>query len=937
MPFDDRRLDLRIQADFRSAARTAALAVALVSLVVLAIDITGLREPRLALPDELAMHPAMAVSLFLAGVSLWCLLPKRRNRWLAGVGYISAALVALIGLFTLVVLLLGAASTAGQLPAGWIKPLWFSGFFRIGLNTACAILAVGIALSLIDLKGVLRGWAMQIPAFAVWLVALTAIIGYLDDVRGLHAVQAHSNMSALTSVVMFMLATAALFARPGAGFIRHMCEGNAGSALLRRLLPLTFAIPLVAGWIRLTGEKAGWYSPDAGAVLFTVLNILFFITFVILAIAPLNALLREGRRTSEKLQKEKVTLEAILEGADHSIITVDTDGTIMTFNRAAQRWSGYSAEEVIGRQNLTLLHDDEEIVERARQLSLELKRPIDPGFNVLVEKSRLGIIEEQQWQQVRKDGSRFPISKTITTLRNSDGKITGFLSIASDITKRLEVDRMKGEFISTVSHELRTPLTSIRGALALLDGGMVGGVTDEAQGLVHIAYNNSERLIRLVNDILDVEKIAAGKLAFNFRRVALGAFLKECVAANREYAKLHDVEFRFTDRAPGSYASVDSDRLSQVVANLLSNAAKFSPVGSEVEMTLTPGALGLRVSVADRGPGIPEDFQSQLFTRFAQVDSSDQRQVGGTGLGLSICKAIIERMNGVIGYEPRDGGGSVFYFELPEVHAGKMRSNRATPTAKADPHVLVCGGDPEAVSQLSAVLGARGFSVDAAPDADAAREKLKAGTYDAIVLDILLPGADGLTFMKELRAEPATAGLPVVVMSTAPAEESDEDIWGGVLAPLDWLQKPVDTERLQQLLCDALEERAKGQEPMRILHVEDDADLRAIVRSALADDAQVSEASGLREARQKLESQTFDLVILDLRLPDGMGDQLIATDILNLREIPVLIFSAYEVGPDIAECVAGVLAKGRTTNEQLVEAVRSLARQYRRLAGAESA
>lgn len=932
MPFDDKRVDARIQARlFMATADVAALLTAFVALAILALQAFAPSWWYGFSPNGVAMHSNTALGLFASGFSLWLLLHKRRGQWFRRLGYVAAVFVTLLGALTLLELIFRIHLGIDRLlPGGSGSGTQFSVMSQMGLNTAFCLLALGVALLLIDARGVARGWAMQLPAVVVWLISLAAIIGYLDDVRGLHTIQTYSDMSILTSALLFVLSTGALFARPGAGFIRHMAEGNPGSTLLRRMLPLTVIIPLAIGWFRLRGEKAGWYSLDGSAVVFTVVDMMFFIIFILLAIAPLNAMLREVRRTNDKLAKEKATLAGILEGADHAIISMGLDGVIATFNRAAQRWLGYSEEEMVGKRSLMALHDEQEVLEHARELSLELQRTIEPGFEAMVAKARLGFGEEQEWSYIRKDGTRFPVSQTVTALRNAEGTIVGFLAVASDITQRLEVDRMKSEFISTVSHELRTPLTSIRGALGLLESGSVknsSGDNAADEELIHIAYNNSERLIRLVNDILDVEKIAAGKLAFNFKSMSLGACLKESLIANREYARQHDVELALRNELPGSWVNVDADRLAQVMANLISNACKFSPAGSTVEVIVDHGPLGVRVSVADRGSGIPEGFHSRIFDRFAQADSSDHRRTGGTGLGLNICKAIIERMGGAIGYAPRPRGGSLFYFDLPLVKSNEAGSGDEEGSAAAGvPRILVCDGDHGVAGQLADILVAGGFRADLASDADSARRKLSANSYAALVTDVLLPGADGLSFLREIRDRPETAGLPVIMISMTPGKGQEEVLQGGILAPLDWLKLPVNPDALLRLLHDSL--HIGGQRDVRILHVEDDADLRAVVRSTLVPEAEVVSAANIHEARHFLEKESFDLVILDLMLPDGSGDHLVDIETLDLTGVPVLVFSAYEPGPALAARVDGVLAKARTTNTELVHTVQHLLRRH---------
>ena len=243
--------------------------------------------------------------------------------------------------------------------------------------------------------------------------------------------------------------------------------------------------------------------------------------------------------------------------------------------------------------------------------------------------------------------------------------------ILDDITGRKEesqrADRLKDEFIATVSHELRTPLTSIAGALRLLTGGPAHGLPDSALRLLTIANSNGQRLIRLVNDILDIEKIASGKIVFVRRLVELRSLVTQAIEANRGFAEAYDVRVELNDAAVRGELHSDPDRLFQVLNNLLSNAIKFSPPGGTVELAIEQRGDNVRVCVRDHGPGIPDEFKPRIFERFAQADATDTRQKGGTGLGLNIVKQIVTRLGGQVGFADAPGGGTVFYADFPQL------------------------------------------------------------------------------------------------------------------------------------------------------------------------------------------------------------------------------------------------------------------------------
>jgi signal transduction histidine kinase len=231
--------------------------------------------------------------------------------------------------------------------------------------------------------------------------------------------------------------------------------------------------------------------------------------------------------------------------------------------------------------------------------------------------------------------------------------------------ERKRLDRLKDEFVSTVSHELRTPLTSIAASLGLLVGKIAGILPGPAARLLSIAYTNTQRLVRLLNDILDIEKLESGRVVFDFAKVNVRLLIEHAIEANRDFAESHNVRIRLLDSASSDEVRADADRFAQVMTNLLSNSIKFSPAGSEVVVSIAKRADSLRISVRDHGVGISPEFRPHLFEKFAQADATNARQKGGTGLGLSIVKQIVERLGGEVGYDDAPGGGAVFHIDLP--------------------------------------------------------------------------------------------------------------------------------------------------------------------------------------------------------------------------------------------------------------------------------
>jgi PAS domain S-box-containing protein len=332
------------------------------------------------------------------------------------------------------------------------------------------------------------------------------------------------------------------------------------------------------------------------------------------------------------------------------------DGYFRQLNPAWQRALGWTPAELMARPYLEFVHPDDRSVTATEGQRLQLG-----GGSVDFENRYLAKDGSYRWVSWRSSIS-------------PDGSL--IYAVARDIQERKRVEQMKNDFVSVVSHELRTPLTSIRGSLGLIAGGVAGELPEKARLLVDIAAKNSDRLMRLINDILDVEKIESGEMGFRFSPVELMPLVEAAVDGNRAYAQAYEVELRIVRAVDGVRVWADPDRLLQVMANLLSNGAKFSPRGGVVEVEVVARGGEVRVAVTDHGRGIPADFQARIFEKFAQADSSSTRQKGGTGLGLSISRAIVERHRGRISFTSEPRGRTCFFFDLPEWGGGAIEPSR---------------------------------------------------------------------------------------------------------------------------------------------------------------------------------------------------------------------------------------------------------------------
>jgi signal transduction histidine kinase/DNA-binding response OmpR family regulator len=603
----------------------------------------------------------------------------------------------------------------------------------------------------------------------------------------------------------------------------------------------------------------------------------------------LEHLQHNTQAANSALAEGQARLQSILDHARDPILLVADGSVIATANIAAAEQFRLPAETMVGRPIQDFV----------------------PAFG-----TRSGEV-----LGLRPDNTSFPVEMSVGSY--NDGTGTAAVCVLRDVTERRRLEQLKSEFVSTVSHELRTPLTSIRASLGLVVGGVAGEVSEDVRELLEIAHNNSERLVLLVNDILDMEKIESGRLEFRRERQNARRLLEQAVEANRAYGTQFNVTLAL-EVAEGEDAAVyaDAARIQQVLANLISNAAKFSPAGGSVEVGLVADAGTVTFRVRDHGRGIPPEFRNRIFQRFAQADSSDVRQKGGTGLGLSISKAIVEHHGGSIDFEDAEGGGTCFWFTLPRLAEPLARvPAAATAPGQNRRRALVVEDDADVALLLGRILGQHGWDSEVARNAAEAFESLDRAHFDAMTLDLMLPDEDGLSLFRRLRQRPDGRALPVIVIS-AIADRGRVQLNGDAVGVVDWLDKPIDQLRLREALRQALH---ASDRPARILHVEDDQDILRVVSAVMGEEAEMIPARSLAEARSVLaRDDGFALVIVDVGLPDGSGLDLLAELRHRPKPPPVLIFSASDYDPGTARYVAASLVKSRTENGELHDTIRHL-------------
>lgn len=375
--------------------------------------------------------------------------------------------------------------------------------------------------------------------------------------------------------------------------------------------------------------------------LITLTTILLVLAVIIVLLITTIANKNIEKINNELTQRAKYT-RIILDNIKDGIITINDDFIVESCNLAAEFIFEYSSLEIMGKKiDLLLRHEIEGEDKKA----------------CLSSKGRKGCYG------IKKNGDEFPVEIDAGEIYIEDKKLT--LIVIRDITERHKIDKMKNEFISTISHELRTPLTAIRGALELMASGLLGKLPEKVVELIKMADNNSSRLINLINDILDIEKMESGRMTFNIDVYEIMPIIQQAIEINTSYAEQFNVKLDIEPTIVQAKVNVDKTRLIQILTNLISNAVKFSTSGSIIRILVSHQNNHIRIAVVDKGCGIKEEFRNQVFDKFTQEDSSDSRQKNGTGLGLSISKAIIEQLGGSLTFTTEIGVGSTFYLDLP--------------------------------------------------------------------------------------------------------------------------------------------------------------------------------------------------------------------------------------------------------------------------------
>ncbi len=620
--------------------------------------------------------------------------------------------------------------------------------------------------------------------------------------------------------------------------------------------------------------------------------------------------LAERRNAQARLQATFVDVEraqtkarSILDATADSMLLVTTEQRITATNWSfCRNFFGKHPREVVGQTLLDCQHEFERLFESPA----EFRRLVQESATD-TEQSFTGII-------VQKLPRRRELQIVSTPVRTATNEHLGRLYVFHDVTQEREVDRLKNEFVSMVSHELRSPLTSIKGYVDLLQTGAFGSITAEQDEFLGIIKSNTDRLVNLINDLLDISRIEAGRIELHNEAVDLALILHQVVNTFRPQTDAKNQHVTLTIAADIPPVWADRDRLIQIVTNLVSNAHKYTPPGGNISIGAHLGDEGVQVSVKDDGIGISPADQAQLFTKFFRSKDLKANQVPGTGLGLAITRSLVEMHGGKLWVTSEVGQGATFHFTLPIQIPG-------TPVAPSTgKRVLIVDDDHDFMSVLWTYLERGGYQVLAANNANDALHLAREQRPDLITLDLLLPEIDGFALLQSLRRDPATRNIPTIIISVLAQREE-----GKLLGAANYLSKPITEHSLLHHVAKTLE----VEHPNLILLAQGDEHSRqrisTLLQSAGYDTCQAGNSD---DALSLIQTQMPSIAFLDLKLPgkDAIEMLRVLRNDERTRRLPVVVIPGYdgisnEHRAAIAELSAPTILTQPVTAQKLATAI----------------
>jgi two-component system, cell cycle sensor histidine kinase and response regulator CckA len=627
---------------------TAAVVAIVVGILVLlgwGLDIEVLRTFIPGMSN--AMVPSTALCFVLAGASLWLLRDEEGHRPQRRIGRAYAFIVAAIGLLKLSEYVFGwdlgidqtlLTKNAGPFPG------------QMAIPSAFGFVLIGAALMSLDYERTSGSRPAQTFTLVAGLFPLLGLIGRLYDVPTLSRLVGGTVAMALHTAITFSVVCAGvLAARPSSGLMRIVTTDGPGRLLLRRLLPSALGVVVLAGWVRLTGERSGLYAAEFGVSLFAIFTIVLLTLLIGRTARSLYMSDLERREAEEKLKESEQRQKAMLASIADIVLITDSEGAVVSINRAMERLSGWSQEEAEGMA----VEDVCPLVDARGQFIVSEKRFLARAIGA----REVVVSRGYDVSLLTRDGRRIPVSVAAAPILDEQGELLGGVDVLRDVSHEREVDQLKSSLISTVSHELRTPLTMIQGFSELLLTREVDEKnTQEALEQINVS---ARRLGRLIEDLLSVSRIESGRLDVRLAPVDLPQAVEEVSALFDR-----DREVRIEAAADLPPVMADGELLIRILTNLLSNAVKYSPPDTLISVTARRIGTNVEVSVSDRGIGMTKAETTRLFDKFFRADRPEVRSAGGTGLGLYITRNLVEMQGGQIWAESELGRGTSFRFTL---------------------------------------------------------------------------------------------------------------------------------------------------------------------------------------------------------------------------------------------------------------------------------
>ena len=592
----------------------------------------------------------------------------------------------------------------------------------------------------------------------------------------------------------------------------------------------------------------------------------------------------QAERLGEMLRQQQIEAgksQAILNSIADGVLVLDVQNRVILMNPAAEQILGIRAEDLVDKplhriRELGRTEEDKELTLRFYE-NLASKRVEAGGPPIRFQVEAAGKV----------------IAVTLSPVVLAGGELPGTVAVLRDITREVEIDRMKDEFISTVSHELRTPMTAIKGYTDLLVMETVGALNETQRRFLNIIKSNADRLSALVSDVLDISRIEAGRIKLNIQPLSIAEIAKEVWEAFRRQAE--EKQLAFTLCIPEGLPPVrgDRDRVTQILSNLVANACQYTLPGGKVTVSAALEDGFVRVDVSDTGIGIAPEDLPRVFDRFFRADHPLVQEVGGTGLGLSIVKAFVEMLGGRVWVESELDKGSTFSFTLP-VAVEETPELEELPVSALPPRrkVLVVDDEPHIAELIRRQLEGEGFKVMVTYRGEDAIRLAREEKPDLITLDILLEDMDGFEVLERMKADKAIADIPVIIVSIVAEKEK-----GFALGAADYVVKPFEEARLLESIRNVLRS-LDGEQAKRILVVDDDRDTVTWLLEALkAYGFQARGAYDGAEALRIAREESPDLILLDLKMPGMDGYEFIRRlrSEESTRHIPIIVVTASPV------------------------------------------